>query len=472
MRWTTVVHPEGSRYFVNQENRTCTEMNVCDEEICGDIEWYMQYLLRALESKCEGRELDMMQVDLVLEPKKAPDSDSIICWYYFVNHRDRCLFWLDEFDTEYILSHCKGVESLSHIQLSIQAQYWKHWDYFPSLCSVTQNLVDEVKDMLVHATCDHLTSRRSSAPYDLIQLRDYISVIDNVNVYSPTDQSAQRCHPAIVIGRIMHTFSHSRFLDFHGEDCARLIFGQTVHGWAYEPSLLMLILAPLLFLDPVTQVKELHNIFADRIACTPRWDAYTSKLRGQLQDSNLMATVLLNANVGFLAINTVDKGGRSAVQMASYMSLVTSLGSIVLGLLFVSQDRTCGQKTAEEIALFLTSLHDERHGLEKLAIIYSLPKALLMWGMVFFCAAFSIDWWSSGDATSKAVVGSVTLIVFVMISNSIIRTREGENSLHGEERRETLTASKESTWLRWVQRNHEPMMLHRAAPRSFQPEIP
>jgi hypothetical protein len=60
------------------------------------------------------------------------------------------------------------------------------------------------------------------------------------------------------------------------------------------------------------------------------------------------ATVLLNANVGFLAINSVDKGGRSAVQMASYMSLVTSLGSIVLGLFFVSQDRTSGQSTAKE----------------------------------------------------------------------------------------------------------------------------
>jgi hypothetical protein len=61
------------------------------------------------------------------------------------------------------------------------------------------------------------------------------------------------------------------------------------------------------------------------------------------------ATVLLNANVGFLAINTVDKGGRSLIQMASYMSLMTSLGSIVLGLVFVSRERTStGQSTAWE----------------------------------------------------------------------------------------------------------------------------
>jgi hypothetical protein len=57
------------------------------------------------------------------------------------------------------------------------------------------------------------------------------------------------------------------------------------------------------------------------------------------------ATVLLNANVGFLGMN---KGGRSFIEIASYLSLVTSLGSIVLGLFFVSQDRISAQSTADE----------------------------------------------------------------------------------------------------------------------------
>jgi len=29
----------------------------------------------------------------------------------------------------------------------------KYWHYFPSLCPVAQNLVDEVENMLVHAIC-------------------------------------------------------------------------------------------------------------------------------------------------------------------------------------------------------------------------------------------------------------------------------------------------------------------------------
>ncbi|KAG1753613.1 uncharacterized protein EDB91DRAFT_1333047 [Suillus paluster] len=454
--WITLVHPEGSRYFVHQEKvrpdhdlwkaddlsgryipqRTFTETNICNKQTCEDIEYYMQFLLDELQRVVEhgNLELDMKQVDLVLEPKTF-DGDSVVCCYYFANHRDRCLFWLNDFNAKGILSDCEGVENLSHIRFAIEAQYWRHCDYFPSLFLVTQSLVDEVKDMLMHAACDHLTSMQSSAAFDAIELRDHLSVVDKIKVYSPADQSMQQCHAAIVIGRIMYTFSHNHFVNYHGEDCARLVVEQTVHGWAYKRSPLMVILAPLLFFDPVTQVRDLHKVFVDKMACTARWNAFSSKLNGQLQDSNLLATVLLNANVGFLAIDSVDGSGKSSTQVASYMSLVASMGSMILGLLLVSHNRTMGQGTHLHAELFLSGLHDREHGLEKLAIIYSLPKALLIWGMVFFFAAFSVDWWSPGDTTSRVIVGAVILVVFVMISYTVILIMKGDwqtNPLHGD----------------------------------------
>jgi hypothetical protein len=96
--------------------RTFTEMNICDEDIFDDIEYYMQYLWGELQQTLMDRNLvlDMGLVDLVVEPKVA--NDSVVCCYYFVNHRDRCLFWLDDFDPEEIISECKGVKSLSHIR--------------------------------------------------------------------------------------------------------------------------------------------------------------------------------------------------------------------------------------------------------------------------------------------------------------------------------------------------------------------
>jgi hypothetical protein len=75
------------------------------------------------------------------------------------------------------------------------------------------------------------------------------------------------------------------------------------------------------------------------------------------------ATVLLNANVGFLAINSVDAGGRSPIQVASYMSLVSSLGSMILGLLLVSHNRTIGQLgTILQTVSNYNNDHNDSHG--------------------------------------------------------------------------------------------------------------
>jgi hypothetical protein len=47
--------------------------------------------------------------------------------------------------------------------------------------------------------------------------------------------------------------------------------------------------------------------------------------------------------------------------------------------------------------------------------------------MVFFFAAFTMYWCTSGDITSRAVVGAVTLLVFATIANGMIRTKEGDS---------------------------------------------
>ncbi|KAG1840127.1 hypothetical protein C8R48DRAFT_740886 [Suillus tomentosus] len=198
---------------------------------------------------------------------------------------------------------------------------------------------------------------------------------DNIKVHPPADQSVQQCHAAIVIGR-------NHFINSHGENCVRLAFEQTIHP--YAPSLLIVM----------------------------RWNTFNSNLNGQLQDSTLLATVLLNANVGLLAINSVDTGGRSPVQY-------------VLGLLLVSHNRTMGQLGTVLQTFSLSQLGEKERRLERLAIIYSLPKTLLMWGMIFFFAAFSVHWWDPGNQTTRAVVGSVIILAFVMILYGIMRAKYG-----------------------------------------------
>ena len=61
--------------------------------------------------------------------------------------------------------------------------------------------------------------------------------------------------------------------------------------------------------------------------------------------------MLLNANVAFLAIPSVDLGNhiRTPVQLASYLSVIASVGSVVTGLLLLRQHRAKPQDAAEDV---------------------------------------------------------------------------------------------------------------------------
>ena len=136
------------------------------------------------------------------------------------------------------------------------------------------------------------------------------------------------------------------------------------------------------------------------------------------------STVLLTANVGFLAIPGViisNLGGSSITnasqviiftsssQIASSLSVEASMGSIVTALLLARHNRTkqkddpagavsrqsslaCfpGRLTLGQSTYLYQNTHPE-FGLEPMAIILSLPWALLMWSYVLleFCPRFT-----------------------------------------------------------------------------------
>jgi hypothetical protein len=94
--------------------------------------------------------------------------------------------------------------------------------------------------------------------------------------------------------------------------------------------------------------------------------------------------VVLNANVAFLAIQSVDNNGaisstRSPTQISSYLSMLTSIGSIIIGLLLVKHHRNRDRASAADAAHFIFHRTHPTLGLETLAVLHSLPYAMLIW---------------------------------------------------------------------------------------------
>ncbi|KAJ6474561.1 hypothetical protein DFH09DRAFT_1343104 [Mycena vulgaris] len=103
------------------------------------------------------------------------------------------------------------------------------------------------------------------------------------------------------------------------------------------------------------------------------WNKFSQSVKWQ--DMTLYASLILNANVGILAIP--GSGNTSIALVSSYMSICFGLGSIILGLLLSRKDRL------EAVdAVTATPAHSFKqqslHALEARAFLFSLPYVFMV----------------------------------------------------------------------------------------------
>ncbi|KAF7970175.1 hypothetical protein HWV62_24894 [Athelia sp. TMB] len=253
--------------------------------------------------------------DLVLEIVPLP-TGGVVVGYYFADHSSKLLFWMDDFDAERI--------------------------------------------------CDTLTSMTSTALWTAEHNQSLLAVLNHVKVENESD----RIWAGAIIGRVMRNTKHTQFVHLYGEYGARLDWDQSIHGMSVHPrSWYLKVIEPFLFWGVEAHLVALEKIWVDRAAHISAWRMYIEDLGSQWRDLIIAATVLLNVNIAVLSIQSVDNNGvatqhRSPTQILIYVSAVTSLSSMLFALL---------------LATFLERMTNRNTGLESLAIMYTLPYALLMW---------------------------------------------------------------------------------------------
>ncbi|KAG6889437.1 hypothetical protein C0995_001205 [Termitomyces sp. Mi166 len=183
-----------------------------------------------------------------------------------------------------------------------------------------------------------------------------------------------------LIGRFMQMLIRDRFINYHGQYGARLNSSQSIHTDEIpKRTWLIKTFSPFLFSAPNIHLESLNALWVDKITLRARtWKA----------------SILLNANVAFLSIPSNDpsnnaptlQSARTAAQIASYLSVVTSFASMLLALILVRQHKA-KERESLDVNEYHTYVHahaTSEYGFEGLAIVYSLPYALLTWGYVLF----------------------------------------------------------------------------------------
>ncbi|KAF8260932.1 hypothetical protein EI94DRAFT_1747257 [Lactarius quietus] len=419
--WVPATHPDGALYFFDQERRLFTDTNMLDPILREEMEAFYQYIQRIM--RYEDIVIASKNYDLTLDVSLSDEDGQIMWSYYFACHEARCLFWFDTYDATYMISERLGARSPAHIKHRLESLYWTHWSLFPAVFEgrrLHSAAVDELIGTLTHGCMDVMTSKsESTLPFDGDTMQKMLALVRDAN-----KSDANLVYHTAAVSRLLSTFAHWRFLYFHGQVNARLERHQTAYtDVKRKRTLLISLISPLLFLAPEGYLRELEKEWVDEVIIEANWRNFISGLLKEWELLILFSTVMLTANVGFLAIPGVviadpNSTGTDQVSFftspanASFASIVTSAGSIVIGLLLV---RRTSPKQNEGPAGASESLYKNTHrifGLEQLAIEFSLPWAFLMWSMVNFFYGLLLFCISSSNTGSK-IGNGVSLVVAI-----------------------------------------------------------
>ncbi|KAI0306292.1 hypothetical protein B0F90DRAFT_1814217 [Multifurca ochricompacta] len=370
--WVPVTCPAGALYFYHEEWRAFTDVYMYNADLRAEINELAKQLNRTFWDL--KHRSPSVEYDLVLDRTKTKDGKSFTWSYYYVDHKTRTLFWLDSYDGKYtLLSEARGLTEPGHVKFRLESLYWEHWSLYPT---------------------GH--TKRSFPYYAFKELFGLLlsSSIGNTSI-SPSALKTSR-------------------LDRY----------QSIYqGDPRKPTKLIQILSPILFFAPDVHLRELQKVWTDEIIVEVIWKEFMQKLVSEWTELVLYSTVMLATNVAFLAIQGISTGTTaSPAQIASSVSLVFSVGSIITGLLLIRRNRTVMTQDPKTACKYLSARENRFVGLEGLAIIFSLTYALLMWSVLVFFIALLLFCFKHTSTEIRVLVGVaagfVSSLIIWCIANS------------------------------------------------------
>ncbi|KAG1782860.1 hypothetical protein EV702DRAFT_1058666 [Suillus placidus] len=403
--WCARVHPEGALYFHDTVRGIYTDSYMRDERRRSSMTSCIDELLALITC---GLQLRSGDIELVVELTRTQNNHRV-CRYYFVDHPNRLLFWLHDIPTARIFDGVLGVEKWSHIKYAIQHQYWQHCELYPSDKLPCAQLLKELKEVVVHASAEVITTDLSLSPFDSDELSKILDLIDRF------EDNVQGAHYTCVIVRFMRYFSRAQFFNFCGLPEARLNADQPLFVKEKQSKLIVALswaINVALFDAPRSHMEELRRVWVDRSINSPRWKNFNSKLSSEWSGITMYSTVMVAVDVSFLAVPSVTiQNVGSVTVISTYISLFCIVGSLVVSLFLTRQNRMYGQESADAAVIFLTRVTGSVFGTKSLATVHGLPYAMLLWGMVYFIIAFSYQVFTSTPIITLATTGSACSIV-------------------------------------------------------------
>ncbi|KAF8842038.1 hypothetical protein BDN67DRAFT_948586 [Paxillus ammoniavirescens] len=415
--WSRIIHPEGAPYysakFGNMFVYTDTELRV--PEYLGYVRDFIDALLNASGRLPHGSRA------LVLELKfeDGPDRRKPLCFYYFVDHEKRLIFWVHQVTIRNVCGNVRGVKSEGHLRYAIHTHYWHHCERYPSNFPYAQELYTHLQRILIVANADSMLSDTPLGPFESTDLQRLLNLMPMVKGQMDSDTDSD---PAVtVLARVMRLFCQYRFLNSYGQVGARLGGGRSVFSrrkvneepvsWFFQCVDIALLRAP------ISHLRGIQTIWVDEMIDESRWKTYISSLNTEWNGFTIYSTVMLAVDVSFLAVPGVQAASgdpQSGATIAIYASVISSVCALIISVILAGQIRTHDVDSVGGGADYMVRMTRKAHGIKVLAVMFSLPYSLLLWAMLSFVVALGLVVFDTSDTLTLATMIPVWGVVILL----------------------------------------------------------
>ncbi|KAF8531098.1 hypothetical protein JB92DRAFT_245273 [Gautieria morchelliformis] len=345
--WQEYIHPEDAYAYESEVRNTVSD--------------FADKILARVAS--DFWTLDPAHVELMVD---VDIDDPAASSYYFIDHENAVVFWIDEVSTDDI--DIPDVSGNGHLRIYIQGEYWLHQEYFPCHRKASEKDECELVATLTHNCIDVITGNTSTSSFDRAQLESILGVMSNLK-HTVGNHSQRNC----IVARLWSEIHTARFINYY-------------------------VFFLLLFDAPSTHLTTLRKFYVDKVVYTDMWRKSMEALTNDWHNMILWATVLLAVIQENQAVT------------CSLVSTLSSTSSIVIGLLLVRKHRPLTETHAADGSQYIERVAHPRLGMRPLAIVYSLPYACLMWAMATYIAAILLFVFKSGvSVVSQALIGSIAV---------------------------------------------------------------
>ncbi|KAF8886978.1 hypothetical protein BD779DRAFT_544492 [Infundibulicybe gibba] len=391
--WNKQIHPDGTIYYFNEIQRIITPEDVTHDAISNQVmsRWktHMDFLCKKRRFFTSFPADDWEFTICLPSPEKKVGSASVHSW---------ALKGIYKFD-------CEKSDPVDQYLEGSKAEVWEQVANYPThRRRIPPGMEVDFMSALAHgATEIALDIKATTFPYNGTQTKSFMRVYHDLKVLQ---QVGQNVTPALAwhMGKVMGEIERSRQKYSFGTRDARIYRNVAISKPTWGVRVLDVVISLLFF--------GVHKTYRKRLATTqPNGTPYLPDFRKLMQsflvewaDSNLVATVFVSANVGFLAVPGIN----SLQRTASLASSLLSMTSIVTGLHHVWQHRERTEADNDEAYQYLHHVKVLGHAdadLTVTACFLSIPLASLLWSVISFgvsVGAFCVQ--GSTESTGKLVL--------------------------------------------------------------------